>query len=155
MTGSYATDTFYGVNAFHLVAADGKSTAIRYRIIPSSTPTTLSAKELEAKPDNFLRTDLESRIGAGPLVFSLVAQLAASGDQTDDATVLWPEDRQTVELGQIKLDKLIDEEEGAKEQKSVIFDPIPRIDGVEASDDPLLEMRAAIYLISGRERRKA
>lgn len=155
MTGSYATDTFYGVNAFHLVAADGKRTAIRYRILPSSPPTTLSAEELEAQPDNFLRTELESRIGGGPLVFSLVAQLAASGDPTDDATALWPEDRDVVELGRIELHTLLDEEEGGKEQKRVIFDPIPRIEGVDASDDPLLEMRAAIYLISGRERRDA
>lgn len=88
-------------------------------------------------------------------MFSLVAQIAASGDVTDDATVLWPEDREIVELGRIELDKLLDEEEGIKEQKRVIFDPIPRIEGVEASDDPLLEMRAAIYLISGRERRAA
>ncbi|KFY35653.1 hypothetical protein V494_05725 [Pseudogymnoascus sp. VKM F-4513 (FW-928)] len=155
VTGSYATDTFYGVNAFYLVAADGKKTAIRYRIIPKSSPTTLSAEELEGKPDNFLRTELESRISAGPLVFSLVAQVAASGDAIDDATVLWPEDREIVELGQIKLDALLDEEEGGKEQKSTIFDPIPRIEGVEASGDPLLEMRAAVYLISGRERREA
>lgn len=89
------------------------------------------------------------------MAFSLVAQIAASGDPTDDATALWPEDREIVELGRIELDTLLDEEEGAKEQKRVIFDPIPRIDGVEASDDPLLEMRAAIYLISGRERREA
>ncbi|OBT60662.1 hypothetical protein VE03_09931 [Pseudogymnoascus sp. 23342-1-I1] len=155
VTGSYATDTFYGVNAFYLIDADGKKTAIRYRIVPSSSPTTLSAEELKAKPDNFLRTDLESRIGAGPLVFSLVAQVAASGDLTDDATALWPEDREIVELGKIELDALLDEEEGGKEQKCVIFDPIPRIEGVEESDDPLLELRAAIYLISGRERRAA
>jgi catalase len=37
----------------------------------------------------------------------------------------------------------------------VIFDPIPRVEGVEASDDPLLEMRAAVYLVSGRGRRAA
>jgi catalase len=41
------------------------------------------------------------------------------------------------------------------EQKKIIFDPIPRVDGIEPSDDPLLELRAAIYLISGRRRRAA
>jgi catalase len=41
------------------------------------------------------------------------------------------------------------------EQKHIIFDPIPRVDGIEPSDDPLLELRAAIYLISGRRRRAA
>lgn len=33
--------------------------------------------------------------------------------------------------------------------------PIPRIDGIEPSSDPLLELRAAIYLLSGRRRCQA
>jgi catalase len=37
----------------------------------------------------------------------------------------------------------------------MIFDPIPRVDGIDPSDDPLLELRAAIYLLSGRRRRQA
>jgi catalase len=41
------------------------------------------------------------------------------------------------------------------EQKQIIFDPIPRLDGIEPSGDPLLELRAAIYLLSGRRRRAA
>ena len=36
-----------------------------------------------------------------------------------------------------------------------VFDPIPRLDGIEPSDDPLLELRAAVYLISRRRRRIA
>jgi len=43
----------------------------------------------------------------------------------------------------------------AAEQKKIIFDPIPRVEGVDASADPLLEMRAALYLISGQQRRAA
>ena len=35
------------------------------------------------------------------------------------------------------------------------FDPIPRVDGIEASADPLFELRANIYLMSGRRRRAA
>jgi len=42
-----------------------------------------------------------------------------------------------------------------KEHRRIIFDPIPRVDGIEPSDDPLLELRAAIYLLSGRRRREA
>jgi catalase len=41
------------------------------------------------------------------------------------------------------------------EQKRIIFDPIPRVDGIDPSADPLLELRAAIYLLSGRRRRAA
>ena len=45
--------------------------------------------------------------------------------------------------------------DNAAEQKQIIFDPIPRVDGIEPSADPLLELRAAIYLMSGRRRRSA
>ena len=42
-----------------------------------------------------------------------------------------------------------------EQHRRIIFDPIPRVDGTEPSDDPLLELRAAIYLLSGRRRRQA
>jgi hypothetical protein len=45
--------------------------------------------------------------------------------------------------------------DNASEQQQIIFDPIPRADGIEASADPLFEPRANIYLMSGRRRREA
>ena len=72
---------------------------------------------------------------------------------TNDATVHWPESRPVVELGVVKLDAIVPD--NAKEQKYIIYDPIPRVQGVDVSDDPLLEFRAAVYLISGRQRRAA
>ena len=60
---------------------------------------------------------------------------------------------QMVELGKIALTKTVADD--AEEQRHIIFDPIPRVDGIEASADPLLELRAAVYLISGRRRRSA
>jgi len=80
-------------------------------------------------------------------------QLAERGDVVDDATVHWPESRALVELGRIELTAPVADD--AREQKHIIFDPIPRVDGIEASADPLLELRAAVYLISGRRRRAA
>ena len=69
------------------------------------------------------------------------------------ATVHWPAERKVVELGTIALTSTVANH--AHEQKQIIFDPIPRLDGIEPSDDPLLELRAAVYLISGRRRRAA
>jgi catalase len=83
----------------------------------------------------------------------VVAQLAEAGDVVDDVTIHWPEDRKLLELGQLVFTELVANE--AHEQKNIIFDPIPRVDGIEPSDDPLLELRAAIYLLSGRRRRAA
>jgi len=80
-------------------------------------------------------------------------QLANDEDIVDDATQHWPEERPLLELGTITLTQPVADD--AHEQKHIIFDPIPRVDGIEPSDDPLLELRAAIYLLSGRRRRAA
>lgn len=152
---SYATDVYFSVNAFRLVAGDGRVTSVRYRFVPQAGVRTLSAEEFAGRAPGYLREELERRVGGEEVVFRLVAQVAAEGDETDDATVVWPEDREVVELGTVRLERLLSEEEGLREEKRDIFDPIPRVQGVEASADPLLEMRAAVYLISGRQRRAA
>ena len=46
----------------------------------------------------------------------------------------------------------MEENSNAKAQKKIIFNPIPWIKGIEPSDDLLLEMRVAVYLISRRDR---
>jgi catalase len=74
-------------------------------------------------------------------------------DVVDDATIYWPEERKQLELGTIALTAPVPDD--AHEQKQIIFDPIPRVDGIEPSADPLLELRAAIYLMSGRRHRAA
>jgi hypothetical protein len=43
----------------------------------------------------------------------------------------------------------------APETRKIIFDPIPRTGGLDPSDDPLWNLRADIYLLCGRRRRKA
>jgi catalase len=58
-----------------------------------------------------------------------------------------------INLGKIILTSPVAND--AREQKKIIFDPIPRVDGIEPSADPFLELRAAIYLLSGRRRRQA
>ena len=159
---SFATQQFWGVNAFVLVDVEGKRTAVRYRIVPAADGgvETLGEEDLKNKSETYLFDELEERF-AGPnsssskVSFKLLAQIAESGDTTDDATMLWPEERQVVELGTIELDSMLGKEENAEMQKRIILDPIPRVEGVEASEDPLLEMRAAVYLISGRGRRAA
>ncbi|KAK6443217.1 hypothetical protein LTR95_000041 [Oleoguttula sp. CCFEE 5521] len=152
---SFATEIYYGVNAFKLVSGDGNGTFVRYRLLPALGLHTLSEPDLKSKGPNYLFEELPERLGKGPVEFKLTAQVAKEGDVTDDATVHWPEDREIVELGTIKLATFETTEQNEKEQKRIIFDPIPRVEGVEPSDDPLLDMRAAVYLISGKGRRAA
>lgn len=151
---SFATQRFFAVHAFKLIDKAGKVTVIRYRVVPSAGYKTLSAEEATEKGDNYLFEGVPKLLEQGPLVFILSAQVAEEGDVVDDACVHWPEERAVVELGTITLDSLV--EGDAAEQKHIIFDPVPRdVPGLEPSADPLLEIRAAAYLVSGRERRAA
>jgi catalase len=150
---SFARQAYFGVTAMRFTNANGKSAYGRYRIVPEAGIDLLDEAASEAKSDSFLFDELTSRIGQGPIRFQVNVQVANAGDITDDATEHWPEDRRVVNLGTVELTSLVANND--REQQHMIFDPIPRIDGVEPSDDPLLEFRAAVYLISGRRRRAA
>jgi catalase len=141
---SYGTEEYFGVNAFKLIDSAGKATFIRYHIVPDAGVQVLDAEAVKKEDPDYLSKDLAKRLAEGPISFKILAQVAAEGDVTDDATVHWPKDRPVVELGTFKLDSLLENNE--KEQKYFILDPIPRVQGIEPSDDPLLEMRAALYL---------
>ena len=150
---SFAREAFYALNALKFVNADGKSTYFRYRILPAAGEDHLDEATTKEKGPDFLYEELQKRVTEETVSFRVMAQLAEEGDEVNDATVHWPESRSLVELGTVKVGKVL--AENAKEQKQIIYDPIPRVQGIETSDDPLLEMRAAVYLISGKERRAA
>jgi catalase len=46
-------------------------------------------------------------------------------------------------------------DELAPERQKIIFDPVPRVDGIDSAGDPLTAARSDIYLASGRRRRAA
>ncbi|PVH97848.1 heme-dependent catalase, partial [Periconia macrospinosa] len=158
---SFASEAYFGVNAFWLVGGEAgkKRTAVRYRVEPVEGRRVLGEEEVKGKGEEYLYEDLVARLlgeQKKEIRFKLKAQVALPTDVVDDATVLWPEEREVVELGEVVLDNLVqDGEESERLQKEIIFDPIPRVEGVEASEDPLLEVRANVYLVSGRERRAA
>ncbi|HKM58894.1 MAG TPA: catalase family peroxidase [Chthoniobacterales bacterium] len=150
---SFARETYYGVTAFKFTNKERVSHFGRYRIIPEAGNDHLDDATTKTKEPNFLFDELTERIAKGPISFNILVQVANDGDIVDDATKHWPEDRPLVNLGKIILTAPV--ADNAHEQKKIIFDPIPRVEGIEPSDDPLLELRAAVYLISGRRRRKA
>lgn len=150
---SFGTESYFAVTAMRFINADGVAKYGRYRILPEAGNAFLDDAATKTKSANYLFDEIAERIGKGPVGFKILVQVANDGDIVDDATKHWPEDREQVELGTISLNAVAAENE--KEQKQIIFDPIPRLEGIEPSDDPLLELRAAIYLISGRRRRSA
>jgi catalase len=150
---SLARQTYYAVTAYAFTNADGLVKFGRYRIVPEQGNDFLTDEQGAKLEANYHFEEIAERLAKEPVRFKVVVQVAAEGDVTDDATVHWPESRELVELGLIELTAVA--ANNAAEQKHIIFDPIPRVDGIEASADPLLELRAAIYLLSGRRRRES
>jgi catalase len=150
---SFARESFFAVSAFKFTNADGVSRYGRYRVVPVAGNEYLSEGEAAARSPNFLFDEIRGRVAKEPVRFRIAVQLARDGDIIDDATVRWPEDRRQLAFGEISLREIAPN--NADEQQHIIFDPIPRVDGIEASADPLFEPRANIYLMSGRRRRAA
>jgi catalase len=150
---SFARESFFAVSAFKFTNADGVSRFGRYRILPNAGSEYLDDAAGAAKTPNFLFDELKDRVPKSPVQYRIVVQLANDGDTTDDATVRWPEDRPQLTLGEISLTAIAPD--NPTEQQRIIFDPIPRVNGIEASADPLFEPRANVYLMSGRRRRAA
>ncbi|KAK3687244.1 catalase-like domain-containing protein [Podospora appendiculata] len=151
---SFSTERFFSVTAFRLVDAQGRATYIRYRILPAKGYASLTPDEAQGRDAGYLYGEVPGLLAReGGIEYILAAQVAEDGDVVDDSTVRWPESRQVVELGRVRLTSLVDGD--AEVQKSVIFDPVPRVQGVEGAGDPLLDVRAGLYLLSGRERRAA
>jgi len=150
---SFANESFFAVSAFKFTNGNGASRYGRYRILPAIGNEYLSEASAAAQTPDFLFDEIQARIGREAVSFRIAVQLAEDGDTVDDATVRWPETRQQLTLGEISLTEIAPNNES--EQQRIIFDPIPRVDGIEATGDPLFEPRANIYLMSGRRRRAA
>ncbi|MGO9674219.1 MAG: catalase family peroxidase [Methylocella sp.] len=142
---SFADEEYYGVNAFILVSKAGAKQAVRYQIIPEKT-VHLDPTEAAAKAPDFLVDELPNRLKNGPVIFHLKAQLAAADDQTKDGSKPWPNDRKIVDLGVLTLDKALPDSLDA--QKKLLFLPTSLTDGIEESDDPLIDARGAAYAVS-------
>jgi catalase len=150
---SFAKEQYFGVTAFRFMNSDGVSQYGRYRITPDAGIEHLDDAAVSSKDANFLFDELRNRIAETPIGFQILVQVANYDDVIDDATIHWPENRPLMRFGSIVLTAV--EKDSEQQQKHIIFDPIPRVDGIEPSEDPLLELRAAVYLLSGRRRRQA
>jgi catalase len=149
---SFARESFYGVTAYRFTNIAGAATYGRYRMLPNGGTEYLNAATAAAQSPDFLFDELKRRIAKTTIVFRIQVQLAKDADVVDDSTTSWPDNRPHVEFGRIELTAL--KPDNQAEQRHIIFDPIPRLDGIEPSADPLLEPRAAVYLASGRRRRE-
>ena len=150
---SFGKESFFAVSASRFRNAQGVSRYGRYRVLPVAGNEYLDEAGAAAGSPNFLFDEIKERVAKEPVKFRIAIQLAEDGDTVDDATVRWPEHRPQLTFGEFSLQAITPN--GASEQQHIIFDPIPRVDGIEASADPLFEPRANVYLMTGKRRRAA
>ena len=71
--------------------------------------------------------------------------------QVRNPSTTWPESRTEIPFGRVTLTARVDDQ--VPERRKIIFDPVPKVDGIEPSGDPITDVRSDVYLMSGRRRR--
>ena len=147
---SFATESFFADDTFIFVNKAGVKQAVRYQIIPFAGQHDLSDEEAKTKTEGFLFDDLKTRLATGPIQYHLMVQLPNAGDSTRDPSIIWPDDRKTVDLGTISVTSIVPDSDSA--EKALAFDPTDLTDGIELSDDPFPSLRSRVYALASAYR---
>ena len=144
---SFATVSYWSLDAFQLVDGHGRHHPVRWRMVPEApagapeTPVGGGAGP-GGSPD-YLAADLRQRLAQAPLRWHLLITLAQPGDPIDDAAKEWPPDRRSVDAGTLVLTSTQPQQSGPC--RDINYDPLVLPHGIEASGDPLLPARSAAY----------
>ena len=142
---SFATLSYFGVNAFKFTDAAGKSNFVRYRFIPKAGEQFVPAAEIEARGADYLQEEIRTRLTKGPAEFEWFAQISGQGDKIDDPSIAWPEERQLVKLGTLTVERV--EQDQSALEKASLFLPSNVPAGIEPAD-PMIGIRSAAYAVS-------
>jgi catalase len=141
----FADSAFSSLITFFFVNDNGVRTPVRWSFVPQQ-----QALAPRSGGSNALFDALIRQMRSGPLQWRLILTVGAPGDPTTDATLPWPGDRRTVDAGVLTLTAI--ETEAAGNARDINFDPLVLPDGIEPSDDPLLNARSTVYAASYRAR---
>jgi catalase len=143
---SYAAPAYHALHAFLWRDADGGQRYVRYTWRPTVELPAPSRGEARARGRDYLRDELRERLAAGPVRFELEVVIAGPGDDPDDPSASWPEDRERVVVGALEVAK------PSEDGDELVFDPTRVVDGIELSDDPVLRFRPRVYALSHERR---
>jgi catalase len=147
---SYARLRYHAIHAFRWTAPDGTERFVRYRWEPEAGEGHLEAEEAQAREPDYLQADLRERLASGPVAFTLHVTLAGEGDDPDDPTVAWPEERESVEAGRLEVrEEAFDRDTG---DDVLVFDPTRVTTGIGLSGDQILIARRGAYSVSVERR---
>ncbi len=148
---SFACMSYWAVHAFPATNANGEMQFIKFKAVPVGNEVAQAASESSAQSADLLHDDLEKRIAAGDIRFSLMALLGRPDDPTLDVTVRWPDEdnRDAVRLGTIVITAL----EANEMCDASAFNPANLAEGVGHPADDIFAARRAAYEISLARRR--
>jgi catalase len=149
---SFGTQAFFSNDAFIFVNQQGVKQAGRYKLLPAAGLEDLSEAEAKAKSPNFLVEELKTRLSKGPIQYRMIVQLPNAGDPTRDPSLVWPEDRRTVDVGVVSVTSVVPDSDDV--QKTLVFFPTNLTDGIELSDDPFPALRTSVYALSFARRQQ-
>jgi catalase len=149
--GSFAGTTYWGVHSFPATNSKGETRFIKFKVVPVGGNVMPTEDEAKMKPDDFLHDDLESRVAAGDIRFSVMALLDRPGDPTMDVTIRWPNEdrREEVRLGTIVITGI----EPNETCDAFMFDPANLAEGIGHPPDEIFAARHAACTISFAKRR--
>jgi catalase len=149
---SFGTQAFFSNDAFIFVNKQGLKQAGRYKLLPAAGVHNLSEADAATKSPNFLADELKTRLASGPIDYRVIVQLANAGDPTSDPSLVWPDDRKTIDVGTISITSVDADSDTA--QKALVFFPTNLTDGIELTDDPFPALRTSVYALSFARRRQ-
>jgi catalase len=143
-TGSYAEERYNSLNSFIFTEASGVQHAVRWSLLPAAQPVPVSHDDLAKRRSNFLEKEITERVrNSGPLRWTMLITVANAKDPTADPTKAWPQDRRTVEVGTLIVQKIEPEADGPC--RDINFDPTILPSGIRTSDDPFPPARSSAY----------
>ncbi|WGD53101.1 catalase [Bradyrhizobium sp. CB1650] len=144
--GSFAGTSYWGVHAFPATNLKSETRFIKFKIAPVGVEVSRTERDARAKSADFLLDDLESRITARDVRFSVMALLDRPGDPVMDATIRWPDEdrREAVRLGTIVITGF----EANEACDEPVFNPANLADGIGHPPDEIFAARRAAYAIS-------
>ena len=147
---SFATAPYFSPHTFFLVDADGERTPVRYRWIPAAGEERISDDEAAERGRDYLHDELSERLAARAGRVRPPLPACRRRRPLDDATAIWPDEREYVAAGRLEIERPVDDPE--REDHIDVFDPLRLVDGVEPSDDPILHARRRAYSVSAYRR---
>ncbi|WP_158292427.1 catalase family peroxidase [Paracraurococcus ruber] len=143
---SFASTPYWGVNTFRFRGADGEVRPARWVFEPAAGVARLTEEQMRSLPTDFLAEELRGRVARAPVAFDMVLQFPGPGDDLNDPTMAWPDDRPRTTVGRLLVTEVAAGPGGACDRISYLA--LANAPGVEFSDDPILRARPAPYAVS-------